>query len=73
MGWEDAHEIRRMGRHHLWTNPYRISSYKTRRYLILQHFIQRSQHIRPKVLLHKYAGIIRMWVLYKGGFYEEIQ
>ena len=32
-------------------------------------FIQSSQYIRPKVIMHKGASIIRTWVLFEGGPY----
>ena len=32
-------------------------------------FIHRSQDIRPKVIVHKGADIIRMQVLFEGGYY----
>ena len=52
---------------------YRISSYNFRgKYSFLNLEIQRSHYIRPKVTVHKCAGIIRMGVLFEGGSYEEI-
>ena len=57
---------------------YRIPSYKTRgHYFSSMSFIQKSQYIKPKVTVHKCAGIIRTrgYYVLEHGYYsmEEIQ
>ena len=49
---------------------YRISSYSFRRnYSVLNFEIQRSQYIRPKVIVHKGGETIQGRKLFKGGNY----
>ena len=55
--------------HLSYANMYHISSYKICGHFLKKYFIQRSQYIRPKVTVHKCAGIIRMWVLFEGRPY----